>query len=98
MVDFSSEKLLRIPTEAAKALPNRPNASTLWRWYKRGVRGIRLETILIGASRYTSVQALERFIARTTLAADGPIQHFTPKARQRAVAAAERELDLAGIN
>jgi hypothetical protein len=69
------------------------HVSTLWRWSLRGVKGIRLETVMIGGIRYTSREALERFVARTTAAADGTTPTIrTPAQRQRAIEAAEREL------
>jgi hypothetical protein len=54
---------------------------------------VRLETIVVGGLRYTSAEALERFAARCTAAADGttmPVR--TTRQREAAIAAAEREL------
>lgn len=50
---------------AAAKLPGRPHVSTLWRWATHGVGPDRrrLETVLIGGRRYTSLEALERFVA-----------------------------------
>jgi hypothetical protein len=47
----------------------RVHPSTAWRWAKSGCRAIDgtrvlLESIRIGATTYTSVEALERFAAR----------------------------------
>ena len=96
MIDSESEDLLRVPSEAAKHIPGRPNASTIWRWHRRGVRGVRLETIVVGGRRYTSRAALQRFFERSTEADAGrPIS--TPKVRARSIAQAERDLDAAGI-
>jgi hypothetical protein len=67
------------------------SVSTLWRWCQRGVQGTRLESIVIGHLRYTSVEALERFASRCTERADG-VSPPTPRQRARRVAAAEREL------
>ncbi len=98
MIDVASESLLRVPTEAAKVFPGRPNASTIWRWHRSGVRGgIRLETVVVGSRRYTSREAIQRFIERTTAAADGRPFSSSPKARQRAMSVADAELDRAGI-
>ncbi len=50
--------------EAARYLPGgvRPNYATWWRWSRRGLRGVRLETLAIGRRRVTSVEAAqERF-------------------------------------
>lgn len=55
------EKLLSL-NEAAKAIPGRPHISTVRRWISYGVGGIRLETVQIGGRRYTSIEAIERFI------------------------------------
>ena len=96
-IDINTESPLRL-NEAAKSLPTRPHVSTLWRWNQKGVRGIKLETILIGGIRYTSEEALQRFFDRTTAAADGT--EFTPRTsaqRQRSIEQAERELNDAGI-
>ncbi|NUP96415.1 MAG: DUF1580 domain-containing protein [Planctomycetaceae bacterium] len=38
------------------------------RWALHGVRGVRLETVRIGGSVYTSREALSRFIERTNAA------------------------------
>jgi hypothetical protein len=91
-IDISSEALLSL-NDAAKSLPGRPHISTLHRWRLRGVRGIRLETALLGGRRFTSVEALERFSAAITAAADGePPPTRTPRQRERAIAAALKDL------
>lgn len=90
------ESLLTLK-DAAKLLPGNPHYATLFRWAQKGCRGVRLESALIGGIRYTSREALDRFI----LACSGdsaPIPILaTPKQRQRQIAAAERELGEAGI-
>lgn len=92
------ETLLTL-TQAAATLPNKPHASTIHRWRLNGVRGIRLETIMVGGRRYTSREALERFSARLTAAADGePPPSRTGKQREKAIAAAETVLEEAGIS
>ncbi|MEI8374425.1 MAG: DUF1580 domain-containing protein [Planctomycetota bacterium] len=92
------DKLLSL-TQASQSLPGRPHVSTLWRWYKRGVRGVRLETIVIAGRRYTSLAALEDFAAASTSAANGlaagPMP--TPRQRQAAIARVERELAEGGL-
>jgi hypothetical protein len=97
MIDFTNEDLLLF-VEAARSLPGRPHISTLHRWRLRGVRGVRLESVLIGGRRYTSLQALELFFAATTAAADGEVAPVrTAKERKRAIERAENELLAAGI-
>jgi hypothetical protein len=41
----------------------RPNISTLHRWATRGVRGVKLETVAVGHVRYTSIEAVRRFLS-----------------------------------
>ena len=97
MIDLSSETLLTFP-QAAKFLPGNPHISTIHRWRLRGVRGCKLDTVLVGGRRFTSAEALERFAAHTTAAANGeqpPTR--TPRQRRRAIENAERELRENGI-
>ena len=57
--------------KAAQTLPGGPvHVSTVHRWRMKGVRGVRLETFLRGGIRYTTDEAIERFSAATTAAAD----------------------------
>ena len=96
-VNLRSERILSL-LKAAKSLPDRPHISTLCRWWRRGVRGVKLETITIGGRRYTSAEALERFSAATTAAASSdPRVKDTPQQREGAIRVAEQELDRAGI-
>ena len=60
MISIHSETLVPL-SEAAAHVPQAPHASTVQRWFLRGVRGVRLETVLIGGKRFTSVEALDRF-------------------------------------
>lgn len=74
------------------------NASTIWRWVQKGVRGCRLETVLVGGKRQTSVEAFARFVDATTAAADGrPVPPRTSRQRQRDIDRAEAALAKAGI-
>ena len=85
-------------TEACRIIPGRPHISTVWRWHHRGCRGIRLETAVIGGRRFTSREAIVRFIERTTESRDGVTSTPTPsRNRQAAIKAAEQELAEAGI-
>jgi len=64
MIDHSTEQLLT-PSEAAKRLPSgRPgrkvHIATIHRWFDRGD----LEFVKIGGRKFTSVEALNRFINR----------------------------------
>ena len=74
-IDLKNEKLIafcELSSWTEKNLGNRIAGSTAHRWRLRGCRSVRLETILIGGRRFTSVEALQRFFDSTTLAQDGP--------------------------
>jgi hypothetical protein len=96
-IDISTEELLSFP-EACEKIPGRPHLATLHRWRLRGVRGVKLESCLVGGRRYTSVQAIERFCAQLN---GNPQRKETPSARrrrrQRQIEAADRQNDRAGI-
>ena len=91
-IEISSEDLLSF-AEATRRLPGRPNISTLHRWRLHGVRGIKLESVLIGGRRYTSIEALERFSMRMTSVAERkPIPSRTERQRQMDVDRAMRNV------
>ena len=71
-IDLERERLISF-SEAAKYLPSdsRPHASTWWRWWRVGVKRIRLETVVCGGRRYTTAEAVIRFFHRVTIATDG---------------------------
>lgn len=104
------EKVLTF-SEAARHLPRvngrRPHASTIWRWARRGISGVKLETRRIGARFVTSVQALERFTAalaevepdrwRSNVHRTGPPNRANSQ-RQCDIAEAEAELAADGFD
>jgi hypothetical protein len=92
-----NETILSLTT-AAKSLPGRPHVSSIWRWCRRGVRGVQLETIVIAGRRFTSCEALQRFAEATTAAANGQrAPSRTNRGRQAEQRAAERECEEAGL-
>ena len=42
-----------------------PHVATVWRWCSRGVRGVRLESLVIGGTRLVTQDAIDRFLAAT---------------------------------
>lgn len=71
VIDISREELLTFGQAARKARPigSRPAApSTIWRWHSKGIAGVRLETVCLGGTRYTSAEALQRFFDAVTQA------------------------------
>ena len=100
MIDPNTESLISL-SEAARSLPRRragkrPHVSCIYRWTTAGCRGVILESVQIGGTRCTSREALARFFQQLT-GNQVAIPVVTSRARKSAVAAAERQLDAAGI-
>jgi hypothetical protein len=71
-----------------------PNVATLWRWTVKGVRGIKLESSLVGGRRVTTPAAVRRFVAALSNPRD---QRPSPAHSVAAHRAAELELAREGI-
>lgn len=70
MIDIGKEQLQTL-AQAAREMPGGAvHVSTVYRWHQEGCRGVKLETILRGGLRYTSKEALQRFVDAVTQAAD----------------------------
>lgn len=100
MIDVTKETVVSL-TEAASLLPRlrrgrKPHISCLYRWTTAGCRGVALESVQIGATRCTSVEAIQRFCARLTQP-HARIPAQSSRAREHQIARAERELADAGI-
>ena len=105
MIDVCSDELLTLKA-VAKMLPSgragkRVHFSTVFRWATNGVRGVKLETVKVGHTRYTTREALNDFAERLSCA-DAQPQAIppgwrTPRQRALALRRAEEALDRAGI-
>ena len=105
---LNTEQVLTF-TEASKVLPpiggKRTHPSTLWRWARKGVRGVKLETRRLGGRFVTSIEALDRFSKDLAeVDADDASPGLpredttrTSKQREQSIEEAERVLDKAGI-
>jgi hypothetical protein len=100
VIEIQDEHLMTL-AQAAKLRPSGRNGrpthvSTVYRWIATGVRGVRLESIRIGGTLYTSREAIQRFADRLT---PGPatIQPPSMTTRRRSAEAAGRELDRLGF-
>lgn len=87
MLDIQTETLISL-ADAAKLLPGlrpgtRMNAGSVRRLAARGVRGVRLETVMAGGRRCTSADAVQRFITRLTEGADAKSADCASKTRRR---------------
>lgn len=97
-IDCELETLMTFD-EARTAFPGdrRLSLATLHRWRLHGVRGVKLETLLIGGLRYTSREAIARFIAAQN-ADDAPAAPvITPAQRRKQSEAARTELKRIGV-
>jgi len=106
MIDLAKEELITLK-DICQVLPRRrrgrkPAFSTVWRWSLHGVRGVKLETLRVGGTLCTSREAVQRFFEQLSALDDAPppeqqAAYRTPARRQRAIEAAERELEKKGI-
>jgi hypothetical protein len=49
--------------EASKEILGHPHISTLHRWAMRGVRGVKLDTVVVGHRRFVTKEAIDQFLA-----------------------------------
>lgn len=96
MIDIASENIIKLSDACGYFPPEGVSTATIARWIQRGVRGVTLETIVIGGRRLTSREAIERFISAQN-AADAPAPVITPAQRRRQSEAARQALQEAGI-
>lgn len=94
-IDIASEELISI-REVPKRLPKKPGGkhvhiSAVYRWMQKGVRGVKLDSVCIGGTRYTSVEALQCFVDRLSMNDQGSLYEYTPRRRQLQMDAAARE-------
>lgn len=101
MIDIEAEAVLSIPEAAALFAGRRPgkrvNVATVYRWARRGVRGVRLEAVAVGGMLKTSREAVLRFLERLNARRSGAGEPATPPrldgskgARAKAAKEAER--------
>lgn len=104
MIDLAVETPIYLGDVPAY-LPRHPRSGkrvaiqAVYRWAAKGVNGVRLEVVMIGGLRATTIQALNRFVAECTAAKLGTPAPAPRTSRQReaAIARAERELEAAGL-
>lgn len=98
MISLADESLVPL-AEVPKRLPARPNGkrvhiSACYRWVATGVRGVRLESIRVGGTTYTSLQAIQRFAdAVSQRVRPGRDENELPKSRSARIGAAASRLE-----
>ena|SRR5271157_2822445 len=106
-IDITTERLISLE-EAAKLIPGRDGGTvhkiTIGLYTRRGKRGVRLESVLAGPRKCTSVEAVQRFIEAVTAANENksprpdrvPVANRTKAEAARAARQAIRDLEAAG--
>jgi len=73
MIDIYKEELIKLTDAVTEFGPfhDELDLSTLYRWKNTGCNGVKLETVKVAGKRYTSTEAIERFLrACAKLSAD----------------------------
>lgn len=88
MIALDKEQLI-LMRDAPKHVPPRPGGKRLhisacYRWITKGLGGVRLESIRLGGTTYTSVEALQRFAAALSADREQPRVHVHPRAVRQA--------------
>lgn len=99
MIQIRQETLIPL-REAPRHLPCRPSGkrvhiSACYRWVSTGVRGVRLDSLKLGGTTYTSLEALQRFANALTgqSRVDGAAGHEARPSRARTETALARRLE-----
>jgi hypothetical protein len=99
VISVASDNLIPI-REVPKRLPPRPGGkrihiSAVYRWIQRGVRGVKLETVRVGGTSYTSTEALQAFAEGLSAVGDSRVvSNGTPTTnRQRQIERASAEVE-----
>lgn len=67
--------------QAARMLPGKPSPSTVWRWCRQGVGGVKLEYRRLGRGIVTTRDAVRRFSDELTRR-DQDAETYTPPSRR----------------
>jgi len=99
MIDLETEKPVS-PKDVCRMLPGRTgngvSLSTVFRWMLKGCQGQKLESLIVGGVRYTSREAVERFVARLNGRENGHSSRRRAD-QTREVQRVEHELDAQGF-
>lgn len=95
-IDFSKEQsitLSQVPIHVPRRGGKKVHSSTVYRWVTKGARGRVLESVMVGGIRYTTIEAVRRF-----LTANSPVVHMANSSSQNKLEQAiEDELREAGV-
>ena len=95
-IDFSKEQsitLAQVPIHVPSRCGKKVHSSTVYRWATKGARGRVLESVMVGGIRYTTIEAVRRF-----LSANSQVATMTkPSLQNELDQAIEDELRQAGV-
>jgi len=91
-----SDDLFSFP-QASKLVQGHPHVSTFHRWRLRGIRGVKLETVLVGGRRYVSRESLRRFCEELNAADSHSSESATARSRRREQEKAAAESDCTNV-
>lgn len=91
---ISKEQLCPLVEAVTKATGRQVHRSTALRWCRHGSAGVVLESSVLGGRRYSTIEAVERFVElRTKLAGGTPVSpRSSPKQRERQIDQAKGRL------
>jgi len=99
-IDLQHESIVSF-AEAARFLPQisgkRLHTSTIWRWARRGLRGVTLEHAWLGGRVFTSKEALTRFVNKLA-DAEPPLQRQLVKTSVATPCATSRATSIENSN
>jgi uncharacterized protein DUF1580 len=67
MASIQNETVIALEA-VGKHLPHKISKRTAWRWAFSGLAGVQLESMVVGRRRYTSTEAIDRFIENVSRA------------------------------
>ncbi len=96
-IDLDAEEVVTLSAAANLPIfPKKLHLATIYRWIQRGIKGVRLESVKIGGTHCTSVEAVRRFIERTNEPDSAAVGHTSAR-REAEIAAAEAATEAAGV-
>jgi hypothetical protein len=103
VIDIGNEQLIRLTDLSSRIPPHngkRLALQTVYRWSLHGCKGVRLETVQLGGTRFTTLEAFQRFCDALTVARDGrpaAERHPAGAAARRRQDEIEKQLDAIGV-
>lgn len=103
-IDYENETIITLGETCRAFPPNGASDATIARWIQRGVRVkatgefVKLETFVSGGRRYSSREAIARFIAAQNADDDPATPAITASQRKRQSEAARTELARMGVS